>query len=87
MKRATVFLEGQKVTHQPPLRFDEGSVDAVHLVVQSAGVAQVVARTVPPPEGRRHGPAVHTLPPLGKVIKQVWREREIKFEFPCGIKS
>lgn len=36
---------------QPPLRFDKRSVDAVHLVVQSAGVTQVVARAIPPPEG------------------------------------
>lgn len=59
------------VTHQPPLRFDERSVDAVHLVVQSAGVAQVVACPISPPQGGRHRPAVHTLSPLGEVIEKV----------------
>lgn len=39
------------VTHQPSLRLDERPVDAIHLVVQSAGVTQVVAGTIPPPEG------------------------------------
>lgn len=57
---------------QPSLGFDEGSVDAVHLVVQSAGITQVVACTISPPEGCRHRPTVHTLSPLGKVIEQIY---------------
>lgn len=36
---------------QPSLGFDKRSVDAVHLMVQPAGVTQVVTGTVSPPEG------------------------------------
>lgn len=58
------------LTHQPPLGFEQGPVDAVHLVVEPAGVAEVVPRAVPPPERGGHGPAVDTLSPLGIVIKK-----------------
>lgn len=59
------------VTHQPSLGLDKGSVDAVHLVVQSTGIAQVVASPVPSPQGGGHCPTVHTLPTLSEVIKQI----------------
>lgn len=49
---------------QSALGLDEGPVLAVHLVVEAAGVAQVVARPVPPPQGRGRGSAVHTLAAL-----------------------
>lgn len=42
----------------------ERSVLAVHLVVEPTGVAQVVARTVPPPKGSRGGTAVYALTAL-----------------------
>lgn len=64
-----VIGESRSVTHQPSLRFNQRSVDAVHFVVQSAGVTQVVAGTISPPEGRRHGPAVDTLSAFSKVIE------------------
>ena len=51
-------------THQPALGFDERSVLAVHLVVQPAGVAQVVSGAVTSPQGRGGGSAVHTLAAL-----------------------
>lgn len=35
-----------------PLRFDQRPVLAVHLVVEPAGIAQVVSGGVPPPQGR-----------------------------------
>lgn len=57
------------IAYQASLRFDKRSVDAVHLVVQSAGVAQVVACAVSPPEGGRHGPAVHALTSFREVIE------------------
>lgn len=60
------------VTHQSSLGFDKRSVDAIHLVVQSAGITQVVARTIPPPKRGRHCPTVHTFSPLSKVIKKIW---------------
>lgn len=81
-------------THQPSLRFDERSVDAVHLMVQSTCIAQVVAGTIPPPEGGRHRPAVHTLSSLSKVIKQVWwrmtgekydKPKHLFFSFPVNL--
>lgn len=51
-------------THQPALGFDERSVLAVHLVVQPAGVAQVVSGAVASPQRRGGGSAVHTLAAL-----------------------
>ena len=40
---------------------DQGPVAAVHLVVEPAGVAEVVAGSIPPPEGSVGHPAVDTL--------------------------
>lgn len=59
-------------SHQPFLRFDERPVDAVHLVVEAAGVAQVVPGTVSAPQRRGHGAAVDALPALrGHVVDEV----------------
>lgn len=59
-------------SHQPLLRFDQRPVDAVHLVIKAAGVAQVMSGSVSAPQRRRHGPAVHALAALrGSVINQV----------------
>lgn len=41
--------EGGARTHHALLRLDEGPAEAVHLAVEAAGVAQVVAGAVPPP--------------------------------------
>lgn len=46
---------------QPALGFDEGPIDAIHLVVEAAGVAQVMPRPIPPPEWGGHGSTVDTL--------------------------
>lgn len=51
-------------THQSAFGLDERSVLAVHLVVQSAGVAQVVAGTIPPPQRGGGGTAVYTFTAL-----------------------
>lgn len=51
-------------TYQPPLGLDERAVLPVHLVIESAGVTQIVSRTVPPPQRGRRGPAVHALSSL-----------------------
>lgn len=45
---------------QPALRLNEGPVDAIHLVVEAAGIAQVVPRPITPPERGGHGPTVDT---------------------------
>lgn len=58
------------VTYQPPLGFEQGPVDAVHLVVEPAGVAEVVPRAVPPPQRGGHGPTVDTFSPLGIIVKK-----------------
>lgn len=49
---------------QSALGLDEGPVLAIHLVVQSAGVAQVVASTIPSPQGGGGGSTVDTLTSL-----------------------
>ena len=56
------------------LGLDERPVDSVHLVVQSAGVAEVVSRPVPTPQRRGDRPAVHTLAALARdVLHQFYR--------------
>lgn len=60
------------VSHQSFLRFDEWPVDAVHLVVEAAGVAQVVSGAVPAPQRRGHGATVDALSAFsGHVVHQV----------------
>lgn len=50
-------------THQSTRRLEKRSVDAVvHLVVESASVAQVVACAVATPQWRRDGAAVDAFP-------------------------
>lgn len=46
------------------LGFDERSVDSIHLVVQSAGIAEVVPGTIPSPQRSRDGATVYALAPL-----------------------
>lgn len=55
---------GSSGRRQSTFGLDEGSVLTVHLVVQAAGVTQVVARTIPSPQGGRGGSTVDTLTPL-----------------------
>lgn len=52
------------LTYQPPLGFNEWTVLSVHLVIEAAGVTQIMTRTVPPPQGGGRGPAVHALAAL-----------------------
>ena len=51
-------------TYHALLGLNEGSVLSVHLVVEAAGVAQVVAVTVASPQRRRRGTAVDTFTAL-----------------------
>lgn len=51
-------------TYQASFRLDEGSILAVHLVVKSAGVAEVVSGAVSSPQRRRCRSAIHTLATL-----------------------
>lgn len=62
-------------THHALLRLDEGPAEAVHLAVEAAGVAQIVAGAVPPPERRLDGAAVHAFTALGQVLQQVCGDR------------
>lgn len=62
-------------TYHALLWLDEGPAEAVHLAVEAAGVAQVVAGAVPPPERRLDGAAVHAFATLGgQVLQQVCGE-------------
>lgn len=51
-------------SRQSPLGFDERSVLSVHFVVQTAGIAQIVAGPIPPPQGGGGSPTVDALPTL-----------------------
>lgn len=59
------YITRLTVSYQALLWLDEWPVDAVHLVVEAAGVAQVVSGAVPAPQRRGHGAAVDALPALG----------------------
>lgn len=81
-------MESCSATHQPSLRFDKWSVDAVHFVVKPTGVTQVVAGSISPPEGGRHGPTVDALSSFSKVIEQVWwQKKKIKQFLSLGFFS
>jgi hypothetical protein len=47
--------------YQSSLRFDEGSVCSVHLVIKSTRVTQVVASTISSPQRCRRSTTIHTL--------------------------
>ena len=64
--RGLPHLQAPRCSYQPPLGFDEGPVLPVHLVVEAAGVAQVVPGAVPPPQRGGRGPAVDALPAFCK---------------------
>ena len=72
----------RSLSYQSPLGLDEGSVLAVHLVVQAAGIAQVVAIPVPAPQRGGGGSAVDALSTLwkwnGKTNKQLYKLRKIE---------
>ena len=67
------------VTYQPPLGLDERPVLSVHLVVESAGIAQVVTSAVAAPQRRRGGPAVHALAAFWR-----WKEMPILVIYRCN---
>lgn len=48
--------------YQSPFWLDEWPVLPIHLVIEPAGIAQVVAGAVSPPERSGCGPTVDTLP-------------------------
>lgn len=51
-------------SRQSPLGFNEGSILSVHFVVQTAGIAQIVAGPIPPPQRGGGSPTVDALPAL-----------------------
>lgn len=62
-------------THHSLLGLDEGPAEAVHFGVEPAGVAQVVAGAVPPPQRGLDGATVDALPAFGQVFQQLWGGR------------
>jgi hypothetical protein len=64
------WSETFRKTNQAPGRLDKRSVDAVHLVVESARVAEIVPGAVPPPQRRRDGSAVDALSPVGAEVNE-----------------
>lgn len=63
-------VRGVALTYQPP-RLLERPVHAVHLVVEAARVAQVVAGAVAAPQRRVDGAAVHALAPLREELRHL----------------
>lgn len=65
------------LAYQSSLGFDEGSVLSVDLVVEAAGVAQVLTVTIAPPQGGRCRPTVHTFTTLCKnACKSVFKSQK-----------
>lgn len=60
-------------THQSSLGLYEGPILSVHLVVETAGVAEVVSGAVPSPQRRRRGPAVDALAALCEWIDEKYK--------------
>lgn len=54
-------------TYQTSLRLDQRPPGAIHLVVKSTGVAQIVAGSITAPEWRGDGSTVDTLTALAKM--------------------
>ena len=52
-------------TNESSFGFDERSILSIHLVVETASVAEVVSGTISPPQRGAGGPTVHALPTLG----------------------
>lgn len=65
-------------THQPAFGFDERSVLAVHLMVEAAGVAQVVSSAVTSPQRCRRCPTVHTLAAFCRGKQKVFSYNSVK---------
>jgi hypothetical protein len=63
-----IFHYYRQRTHQSSLGFDKRPVLSVHLVVEAAGVTEVVAVPIPPPQRGRGCSTVHTLTTLCKQI-------------------
>ena len=56
------------ITYQPSLWLDKWSVESVHLMVETAGITQVMSRAVSPPQRCRDGAAVYALPSFPKIF-------------------
>lgn len=52
---------------------DERPAQSIHLAVQSAGVAQIVTRTISSPQGGLHRAAVNTLSALRQLVQHISR--------------
>jgi len=59
---------------------NQRSVHPVHLVVQPAGVAKVMACPITSPKGSRYGSTVYTLSAFAKVVAHLWIVRH-----PCPL--
>lgn len=68
LHRSRTAVPGEAETglgsYQALLGPDKGPVLPIHLVIEAAGIAQVVACPVPPPQWSGCCSAVHTLPGL-----------------------
>lgn len=67
-----IYSEGtepaqKSATYQTLRRLYQGPVHPVHLVVESARVAQIMSGPVPPPERRRYRAAINALPAFAEL--------------------
>lgn len=76
-KCVCVRLGRECATHQSAFGLDQGPVLSVHLVVEAAGVAEVVACSISPPERGGGRTTVHTLTALCAEFR--WRETKGNF--------
>ena len=60
-KRGNGFIN---LAYQSSLGLDKRPVLSIHLIIETTGIAEVVAIAVSPPQRGGRRPAVHTLPAL-----------------------
>ena len=58
----------KQATYQSALWLDKWPVLSIHLVVETAGVAEVVAVAVPSPQRGGGGATINTLPAFWKIL-------------------
>ncbi len=66
-------------TYKSSLRLDQRPIYAIHFVVKSARVAQIVSSAISPPQWSRNCSAVYTLPALRKIVRLYkWKRRQLR---------
>ena len=64
MRSVANYFIFRKLTYQSSLWFDEGPILAVHFVIETTGIAQIMTVAITPPKGRGSCSTINTLTPF-----------------------